>query len=328
MYNISIMKNEILIEKHTKKSWFKSAVLGLFMGLAVIIPGVSGAQIAILFKLYDKFTYAISKILKQFKTMFLFLLPIAIGLVIGFVAGFLAVETLIELAIFAVVALFAGMMLGGIPVYVKEINFKKLNWLRILLIIVGLIIPITISCVSVALIGNDGIGRENLTEWYMWILALPIGFVVAVTQIIPGLSATSILLSIGVYKPIIDSVSLSFLKENPTIIVFFLMLIVGFVVGLFILSKLITKFIEKYKENFYCLALGLSISSIVAMFYNTEMVVEYDKWTKSGIDHLQLRLGLGLFVIGAIGIFLLFYFSNKKEQKIETKLEAEEKISE
>ena len=143
------MENEILIEKHTKKSWFKSGILGIFMGLAVIIPGVSGAQIAILFKLYDKFTFAISNILKKFKLMFLFLLPIILGMVVGFVAGFFAVKELLKIATFAVVAFFAGMMLGGTPVYIKEIKQSKPNWFKIFLLILGLIIPISISLVAI-----------------------------------------------------------------------------------------------------------------------------------------------------------------------------------
>ena len=36
---------------YEKNSFFKQGLLGVFIGLAVIIPGLSGAQIAIIFKL-------------------------------------------------------------------------------------------------------------------------------------------------------------------------------------------------------------------------------------------------------------------------------------
>lgn len=320
MYNIYIMENEILLEKHTKKSWFKSALLGLFFGLAIIIPGVSGAQIAILFKMYDKMTYAVSKIFKKFKIAFFFLLPIIIGIVIGFAAGFFAIKELLPLATFALVAFFAGMMLGGTPVYVKEIKGSKITWVKILLLIVGLIVPIGISVIAVQTHLDLG---AYLNEWWMFIVAVPIGFIVAVTQIIPGLSATSTLLSIGVFNPIVESVSLTYWKENPTIFVFYLALGIGFLGGLFILSKLVTKFIEKFKVHFYYLALGLSISSIVSMFYNPEVVEYYA--TANAPDSLlenlaisqhfliEMSIGILLFFGGMVGIYLLFYFSNKKE---------------
>lgn len=306
------MENEILLEKHTKKSWFKSGILGIFMGLAVIIPGVSGAQIAILFKLYDKLTYAISNILKKFKIMFLFLLPIIIGMVIGFVAGFFAVKKLLEIATFAVVAFFGGMMLGGTPVYIKEIKNKKPNWFKILLAIIGLIVPISISVIAV----NANINfADALDQWWMYVIAIPVGFVVAITQIVPGLSATSTLLSVGLFKPLMDSVSLTYWKSNPAVFGVYALLGVGFILGLFVLSKLINKVIEKYKAHFYYLALGLSLSSIAAMFYNPEVVEYYGKWTTNGINYVELSIGIVLFCLGFAAIFAIFYLSERKNKK-------------
>ncbi len=46
---------EIALIKYNKKTWCKSALLGFFIGLAVIVPGISGSTVAIIFKLYDQF---------------------------------------------------------------------------------------------------------------------------------------------------------------------------------------------------------------------------------------------------------------------------------
>jgi hypothetical protein len=69
---------QIALIKYNKKTWCKSAVLGFFIGLAIIVPGISGSTVAIIFKLYDQFLYALGNILKQFKRCFVFLLPIAL----------------------------------------------------------------------------------------------------------------------------------------------------------------------------------------------------------------------------------------------------------
>ena len=58
------------------KDFFKNAGLGAGIGVAMIIPGVSGGTIAVLFKIYDKLIGAISDLRRDFKNSYLFLLPI------------------------------------------------------------------------------------------------------------------------------------------------------------------------------------------------------------------------------------------------------------
>ena len=58
---------EIALVKYNKKTWCKSALLGFLIGMAIIVPGVSGSTVAIIFKLYDQFIYAIGNLLKDFK---------------------------------------------------------------------------------------------------------------------------------------------------------------------------------------------------------------------------------------------------------------------
>ena len=89
--------NEITLVQYNKKSGLKSALLGFFIGLAVIVPGISGSTVAIIFKLYDQFLYAVGNLFKKFKACFLFLLPIGLGMVVGLITGFLAVQKLLDL---------------------------------------------------------------------------------------------------------------------------------------------------------------------------------------------------------------------------------------
>ena len=57
----------------------KGGLLGFFIGLAVIVPGVSGSAVAIIFKLYEKLPYALGSFFRKFKTSLLFLLPIGMA---------------------------------------------------------------------------------------------------------------------------------------------------------------------------------------------------------------------------------------------------------
>ena len=92
-----LVTNDPVISKYTSKSWFKSCILGFLIGLAIIVPGISGSTISILFKLYDKLLYAISNIFKKFKVCVLFLLPILIGGILGIILGFFSVKKLLEI---------------------------------------------------------------------------------------------------------------------------------------------------------------------------------------------------------------------------------------
>ena len=100
------IKAECPLERHTPKSFTLALLLGAFIGLAVIVPGVSGSTVAIMFGLYASMLYAIGNILSDFKRCVKFLIPIGIGAVIGFGAGFLLVQMLLEKYIFVVICLF------------------------------------------------------------------------------------------------------------------------------------------------------------------------------------------------------------------------------
>lgn len=308
-----IQKEREILDADLKSPWYKSGIMGFLLGLAMIIPGVSGAQIAILFKLYEKLTYSVSNLFKNFKICFLFLLPIGIGLVIGFGAGFFAVKELLEIAAFIVICFFAGMMLGGMPIITKEIKGSKIKISRVLLMILGLSIPISISVVSVLLDFNLGQAFNNM-DWWIFVVSIPLGIVVSLTQVIPGLSATATLMSLGFYKPILDGVSLVF--SQPLLIIFYLELVIGFLIGMFVFSKLVTYLLNKFRTSFFYMIVGLSISSIFAMFYNPEVVDVYSSRISSSTSSIvvDLSVGIPLFVIGFVLIFLVFYFSDKKEK--------------
>ena len=76
MAEITTNNNDIALGYKSKKEVAKGGLLGFFIGIAVIVPGISGATIAILLKLYDKLLYAIGNIFGKFRKCFVFLLPI------------------------------------------------------------------------------------------------------------------------------------------------------------------------------------------------------------------------------------------------------------
>lgn len=336
---------EIALIKYNKKSWCKSALLGLIIGLAVIVPGISGSTVAIIFKLYDQFLYAIGNLFKKFKACFLFLLPIGLGIIVGFLAGLLGVQKLLEWNLFAVVCLFAGLMIGAFPAVKDEIKGAKITPKRVILFLVGLAIPVILGCVSSVMTAKDFAantqnaatqGAEQISTMFdkvqVWhiLLAVVIGYAVGITQIVPGLSASALLMAVGWYKSLMQSVSVSYITANPMVLLVYAGLGVGFLLGLFSFSKLLTYLFGKARYTAYCMIVGLSLGSIVSMFCNGDVMEVYMTWASGGASAgqiwLSVGLGAALFVVGTVIAYLLVRYERNKGKSDEeiTPIEGQE----
>ena len=289
----------------------KGGILGAFIGLAVIVPGVSGSAVAIIFRLYEKLLYALGGIFRRFKESARFLLPIALGGIVGLAAGFFGVRFLLNLLPFAIVALFAGLMLGAFPAVTDEIKGEKPTPLRIILFLLGLLFPIGLSALSV--FGTpDMLSLENLS-WYHYILFLLVGYAIAVTQLVPGLSATALLMTFGCFTPLMNSVSLTYWQENPMVLLVYACLAVGFILGLLTFSNGLSRLLEKKRAPAFYTIAGLSLGSIVTMFFNPEIVEVYESWTISAAMWRELGIGMALF---GIGIIAATYFVRYERNRV------------
>ena len=293
------------------KEVVKGGILGAFIGLAVIVPGVSGSAVAIIFRLYEKLLYALGGIFRRFKESARFLLPIALGGIVGLAAGFFGVRFLLNLLPFAIVALFAGLMLGAFPAVTDEIKGEKPTPLRIVLFLLGLLFPIGLSALSV--FGTpDMLSLENLS-WYHYILFLLVGYAIAVTQLVPGLSATALLMTFGCFTPLMNSVSLTYWQENPMVLLVYACLAVGFILGLLTFSNGLSRLLEKKRAPAFYTIAGLSLGSIVTMFFNPEIVEVYESWTISAAMWRELGIGMALF---GIGIIAATYFVRYERNRV------------
>lgn len=293
-----------------KKEVAKGGVLGFFIGLAVIVPGVSGSAVAIIFRLYDKLLYALGNILKKFGKCLRFLLPVGIGLFIGFVLGFFAVQKLIDLVPFIVIGLFAGLMLGAFPAVSAEIKGEKKTPARLALFLAGLAVPVAFGIVSTLCVPG-GRGLENL-QFYHYILFLVLGAAVAVTQIVPGLSASALLMMAGYFSALMDSVHLSYWQQNPAVFGVYACLVVGFLAGLIGFSKALSSLLSRRRVPSFFAICGLSLGSVITMFFNPDVFAVYQSWASGGVEVLDLVLGILLFFAGAACAYL---FVRKERNK-------------
>jgi putative membrane protein len=316
--------------KYTQKSWWKNFVLGVLLGFAVVVPGISGAAVAIIFRVYDKLLYAIANLFRKFKSCFLYLLPIILGLIIGFVVGFFSVRALLRYIPFALICCFAGLMAGSFPSVYSEIKGSEKNAGKIVLFILGLLIPLILGAVTVYL-SKDSLSNPYIQEtssakdyqpaidafgdypWWLYLSALPIGMVIGLTQVVPGLSATAFLMMVGYYKPILDAVSLDYVKQYPQFIAFILIMAVGVILGFVFTSKLINKLFSINRDLVYHVIVGLSFGSILAIFLNPDSYAIYVAWGSGLSSGMKLDIGIAvpLAILGFLASFALVRYQAK-----------------
>lgn len=281
---------------------FKSILVGFFIGLSVIMPGISGPTIAISMKLYDKIMYAIANIFKKSKLCFCFLLPILLGIITGVLIGYVLVKHLLSIFFFPTICFFAGLMLGTYPIIYSEIRNTSLNRCSIFLAILGLIIPLLFSILSMLQVNIHNL--EHLTFGH-YLFFLIIGMIIALTQIVPGLSATAFLLSIGYFTVLLEGISLSSFF-NLKVLLVYVMLFLGFIIGLLFFSNLINKILSQRRKLFFFLVCGLSISSIVSIFISHDCLSIYQQWSSTVLLTKNIALGIIFIIIGFIITYLLY----------------------
>lgn len=310
-------ESELSLAYRNKNEVIKSGVLGFFIGLAIIVPGISGSAIAIIFKLYEKLLFALGNIFSQFKRCILFLLPIIVGAIIGVALGFIGVKQLLNLLPFATTALFAGLMAGSFPAILEEEKGTKFKLKHILLLVIGVAIPIVVSLFSSFFNGGEK-SLSNLS-FLDYALFIAIGYAVAITQLVPGLSATAVLMCLGYFTPFVNSVSLTYWGENPSIFIVYACLALGLLLGMVTFSKALSLVMKKFHDTVFALITGLSLGSIISIFTSPDSFSIYRTWGNEGIDYLDMTLGIILFVIG-IAISYGFFFYERKKSKAKVKL--------
>ena len=110
--------------------FIKDIIKGIFMGVANIIPGVSGGTMAVSMGIYDDIINSVTHLFSEFKKSIKTLLPYIVGMGLGLVGLSYLIEMLFAKYSLQTNFAFIGLILGGIPVLVKRLKGKKVGWMR------------------------------------------------------------------------------------------------------------------------------------------------------------------------------------------------------
>ena len=275
-------------------------IKGFFLGLANIIPGVSGGTIAIVMGIYEKLLNVINNFFKDIKKNIMFLVPIGVGAVIAIISLGKVISYSLDNYALITILFFVGLILGGIPILYKEVKGKeKVSNGIFLFISYILVIILSFGFTS----NNQGVSFINMNVMD-YIKIFLVGVVAAATMIIPGISGSMVLLLLGYYEPIVEVVSnltdFSDLWYNMSILI---PLGLGVILGVWLVAKLITWLFEKFKTKTYFAIIGFVLASVVVMF---------GKNSNLNFDIVNIIGGIALFIIGLIISYKLSMYEKEK----------------
>lgn len=277
--------------------YIKLTIKGFIMGIANIIPGVSGGTIALILGIYEKFIHSINNLFKDLKNNIKFLLPILIGIVISILTMSNIIDYSYKNFAIATTLFFMGLITGGVPMLYSKVKNKKKSKLNILIMV------LTFSFVIFMAFANKIFDYQTISFANMnilsYIILLIVGMIASATMIIPGVSGSLVLMLLGYYYPIIELIKNIFNIQNIIILMVFG---IGVLLGIILISKLIEYLFKKHETNTYYGVLGFIYASIFAVAI--PIVTNYS----ITFNIIEVIIGL---ILGVLGYILAYKLGEK-----------------
>lgn len=272
-------------------------IKGIVLGVAFVIPGVSGGTLAVLLGIYEELIEAASNFYKNmvnFKKYFMYLLPIGSGIIFSVAVFAKLIKFGLDKAPIITILIFLGMIIGGIPALVRNVKGTKINLKDMTLMLVGLIIVISMLIFHKS---NSNVVLTNMSITGYITLFL-VGAIAAVTMVVPGISGSFTLMLIGYYEPILNLVNdiTSFKNLGPNLILIFIFML-GVFIGIIFISKIIEWCLKHYKRETYYAIIGFVLSSIISVIYEV---------SKFPFNLTHLIIGIVLLVINTVLVYKVF----------------------
>lgn len=178
-------------------------ICGVVLGIGGVLPGVSGGILAISLGIYEKMLHAIGTLFQNFKQNMRYLLPLGIGGVIGILLTSNVLSLLIAKYEVQLLSLFTGLVLGSLPVLLKEVRLDgpKIKGKHIIAALLGLGFVLLFALGESNTVGNAKVEELSILG------AIISGAVLSFGTIIPGISSSFILVYLGLYPAVIATIA-------------------------------------------------------------------------------------------------------------------------
>ena len=282
------------------KELINQLLRGVVIGVANIIPGVSGGTMMVSMGVYDTLIHCITHLFKEFKKSILTLLPYAIGMLVGILAFASAIHWGLENHPLPTNCLFIGLILGGLGPLLKKIERKKINAAAVIAFILLFALIIWMGFQNKDSIQNAETIDMNIGQVLVLVV---MGVIASGTMIIPGVSGSLVLMLLGYYKAVTGALKtlasglvhfdFSVMGQPLLLLLPFLL---GIVLGIFGVAKAIEWLTSRYPTATYCGVLGLVVASPISLLIQTNM---------TGVNFVTVLISLATLIFGFAAAYLL-----------------------
>ena len=231
---------------------------GLAIGMANIIPGVSGGTIAVITGIYDELVDSFGNFFRSeggWRRNLFFLVPVIVGVLVGNVAFARLIGYLFDVAPGPTNWGFIGLILGSAPYLVKRAGVRQFRVLHVVLLAAGLAVVLWMG-LTPRPEGSPPITEVGLATG---LLIFGAAFIGSIAMITPGVSGSFLLLLVGMYSTLQNAFS----TLNVPIVLLF---VVGTIAGVVLVSKGIAALLARFHGPTYAAIIGLVIGSVVAIY--------------------------------------------------------------
>lgn len=251
---------------------------GFFIGIALVVPGLSGSIFAVIVGLYEKILNAIANFKQDIPFYIKFLFPIAIGVGIGILASasailWISTEYPVQSYLF-----FSGLVIGSFPLILRKTKKIPFNPLYLVCSVVSFFLMIFMAELGgasnetqIALYKLDSIGD---------IAVMIFAGVFSVSfMVIPGISGSIMLMVVNHYGTVYNAVSESTtllryaivgnwdgVMESMSTVALLIPFAIGALVGIVSISKLMLYLLNKNEPLVYYCVGGALVAAIVTLF--------------------------------------------------------------
>ncbi len=230
----------------------KYSLAGFCMGVAELIPGISGSTVAVIFRIYPNLMSILSQLRpKNFSlnlslTSEIFQFRVSLPLIFSMFAAILLCSNFITFMLNNHEQIFLpllGLLMMFLSIYVADFFralFKRIN--LIIFLILGILIGYILKEVNIS--------SEEVTPLYLFMS----GLIAFSFFLIPGISGSAILVVLGVYSPIIQAIANFHL-------LFLFPFALGCLISLLTLPKIVVSLYAKYEQSLIYIFSGLIFSS-------------------------------------------------------------------
>lgn len=278
----------------------KNILKGMVIGIANIIPGVSGGTMAVSMGIYDKLIHCLTHLFKEFKESIKFVVPILLGAAIALVGLSFIITPAFEHFPLQTNCLFIGLIVGGLPAVWKKVKGKSIKLSHIISFLLFFALVIGMAAMG----ETEGKAADLTLSVWSVIKLFFVGVLASATMVIPGVSGSMMLLLIGYYNPIVATI-----KEFVEALVAFnvpellrccgilIPMGIGIVIGIFAIAKIIEIIFEKFPMQAYWAIIGLIAASPFAIL----MVADLGIISVVSVLTSAVMLAIGIVIAMKLG---------------------------